>query len=125
MTKNDGGGGAMTSERELLEEALDLVSRISDDEPMATTLMAWCKKVRAALRDSGEPRGVLGWVVVRHRRDHRGFVERTIPSAGIQDSPADCNHMIADYRGTGSVPDGVTFTVEPVGRESAQSEGTK
>jgi hypothetical protein len=34
----------------LLTEALDLVPRISDDDPMAPALAEWCGKVRAALR---------------------------------------------------------------------------
>jgi len=40
-------------ERELLAEALDLVPRISDDDPMATTLLDWCRRARAALPTDG------------------------------------------------------------------------
>lgn len=33
----------------LVVEALDLVPRISDDEPMATTLLDWCRRARTAI----------------------------------------------------------------------------
>jgi len=38
---------------ELLLEALDLVPRMSDDDPMAPALADWCGRVRAALSESG------------------------------------------------------------------------
>lgn len=31
----------------LLAEGIDLVPRVSDDDPMATTLLDWCRRVRA------------------------------------------------------------------------------
>lgn len=36
--------------RALLVEALDLVPRISDDDPMAPALADWCRKVRATIQ---------------------------------------------------------------------------
>lgn len=39
--------------RALLLEALDLVPRMSDDDPMAPALADWCGRVRAALSESG------------------------------------------------------------------------
>ena len=38
-----------TSFKALLEEALDLVPRIGEDDPMATALLDWCRRVRVAL----------------------------------------------------------------------------
>lgn len=35
--------------RGTLSEAMDLVPRISDDDPMAPALAEWCRGVRAAL----------------------------------------------------------------------------
>ena len=39
----------LRAERELLSEALDLVPRIDDNDPMGPALVEWCRKVRAAL----------------------------------------------------------------------------
>lgn len=41
--------------RELLSEALDLVPRISDDDPMAPALADWCHRASATLHEIGEP----------------------------------------------------------------------
>lgn len=39
-------------ERALLVEALDLVPRMSDDDPIAPALADWCHKVRAAIAEA-------------------------------------------------------------------------
>lgn len=39
----------------LLTEALDLVPRVSDDDPMAPALAEWCRRARALLHEIGEP----------------------------------------------------------------------
>lgn len=35
---------------ELLDDALDLIPRMSDDDPIAPALADWCKKARALVR---------------------------------------------------------------------------
>jgi hypothetical protein len=43
------GSSADAGTRELLAEAIDLVPRVSDDDPMVPALVEWLRKVRAAL----------------------------------------------------------------------------
>ena len=38
----------------LLTEALDLVPRISGDDPMAPALAEWCRKVRTSVQESDD-----------------------------------------------------------------------
>lgn len=46
---------AAPDQYDLLTEALDLVPRISDDDPMAAELFEWCRKARAAIaKTTGE-----------------------------------------------------------------------
>lgn len=43
---------AAPTQHELLVEALDLVPRMRDDDPIAPALADWCRKVRAAIAEA-------------------------------------------------------------------------
>ena len=47
------------SHNQLLRDALDLVPRISGDDPMAPALADWCRQARAALRAAVQPEAAL------------------------------------------------------------------
>lgn len=47
------------SHDQLLRDALDLVPRISGDDPMAPALADWCRQARAALRAAVQPEAAL------------------------------------------------------------------